>query len=94
MKVDYAIELLKIDLKHEVQGIWSLRHKVHKTMLVGLLEIAHEIRNAIKILEAQAESPRVRENEKLKEDCEKEIHEAYIDVVGEYINKNKRTTIL
>ena len=50
MKVDYAIELLKIDLKHEIESIWQLRHKVHLNMIEGKIEIAKEIRNAIKIL--------------------------------------------
>ena len=50
MKVDYAIELLKIDLKYEIESIWQLRHKVHPTMIEGKIEIAKEIRNAIKIL--------------------------------------------
>lgn len=50
MKVDYAIELLKIYLKHEIDSIWQLRHKVHPTMIEGKIEIAKEIRNAIKIL--------------------------------------------
>ena len=51
MKVDYAIELLKIDLKYEIKSTWELRHKVHPTMTEGKLEIAREIRNAIKVLE-------------------------------------------
>jgi len=51
MKVDYAIGLLKIDLKHEVRSTFELRNKVHPSMTEGKLEICHEIRDAILILE-------------------------------------------
>lgn len=36
MKVDYAIELLRIDLNHEIQSIWQLRHKVHPAMIESI----------------------------------------------------------
>ena len=50
MKTDYAIALLKNDLKHEIESIKQLRRKVHPAMIECKIEMAKEIRNAIKIL--------------------------------------------
>jgi hypothetical protein len=50
MNVDYAIELLKNKLRFEIKSTWELRHKVHPTMIAEKIEIAKEIRNAIRIL--------------------------------------------
>ena len=55
MKVDYAIDLLKNDLHNEVKNVFQLRHKVDPIMLKWLLEICHEIRNAIRLLSGENE---------------------------------------
>ena len=47
---NYAIEKLKVDLKHETANIWELRHKVHPSMTTELIKMAKEISNAIKTL--------------------------------------------
>ena len=48
--VDYAIAKLEVDLKHEMIQIKMLRGKVHPTMIEGLIEIAKELREGIRVL--------------------------------------------
>lgn len=56
MKVDYAITLLENDLRNQVQHVFQLRHKVHPTMTLALLDICHEIRNGINLLKTESKA--------------------------------------
>jgi len=49
-RVNYAIEKLKADLKHEMVQIKLLRGKVNPTMVEGLIKSAKELREGIRVL--------------------------------------------
>lgn len=68
MKVEFAINRLKIDFSNQLEYIIKYRGLLHKNAIAEHIDLAKQLRNAIKIL-ASVESQEVSENEAKEEIC-------------------------